>query len=68
MFITAPILRYYDPSLLVRVEIDTSSIAYIGILSLLWEDRWYSVAYVLKKFSKAKLYYPIYNKELYVIV
>ena len=68
IFIIAPILRHYDLSLLARMEIDTSSMAYIGILSLLWEDRWYLVAYVLKKFSGAKLYYPIYNKELYDIV
>ena len=68
IFIIAPILRHYNPSLLARVEIDTSSIAYIGILSLLWEDGWHSIAYVLKKFSRAKLYYPIYDKELYIII
>ena len=68
MFITTPILRHYNPSLLARVETDVSSIAYIGILSLLWEDGWHLVAYVSKKFSRVEFYYSIYDKELYVIV
>ena len=37
-FISAPILRYYDPSLPLRLETDASSIACAGILSLKWED------------------------------
>ena len=68
IFITAPILRYYNLSLLARVETDASSIACVGILSLLWEDGWYPVVYVSKKFSGAELHYPIYDKELYAIV
>ena len=68
IFIPAPILRYYNPSLLAHVEIDISNIAYIGILSLLWEDGWHPVAYVSKKFSRVEFYYSIYDKELYVIV
>ena len=68
MFITAPILRHYDPSLPARVETDASSMACAGILSLLWEDGSHPVAYVSKKFSGAELHYPIYDKELYAIV
>ena len=68
IFITVPILCHYDPSLLAYMETDASSMAYIGILSLLWEDGWHPVAYISKKFSGAKLYYPIYDKELYAIV
>jgi len=32
-FIIAPILRHFDPSLLIRVEIDTSRFAVVGILN-----------------------------------
>jgi len=40
----------------------------MGILSLKWEDGWHPVVYCLKKFSRAKVYYPIYDKELFTIV
>ena len=68
MFISILILHHYDLTLPIRIEVDTSSIIYVGILSLLWEDGWYSITYYSKKFSSAEIYYPIYDKELYVIV
>ena len=40
----------------------------MGILSLKWKDRWHPVVYCSKKFSRAKVYYPIYDKELFAIV
>ena len=50
------------------MESDTSSGTLVGILSLKWEDGWHPVAYCSKKFSRAKVYYPIYDKELFAIV
>ena len=50
------------------VEVDASSDACAGILSLKWEDGWYPIAYCSRKFSGAKVYYPIYDKELFAIV
>jgi transposase InsO family protein len=67
-FVSAPVLRHYDPTLPMRVEADASSTACAGILSLLWEDGWHPIAYCSKKFSGAEVHYPIYDKELYAIV
>ena len=50
------------------MEADASSTTYVGILSLLWEDGWHPITYYSKKFSSVEVYYPIYDKELYVIV
>jgi hypothetical protein len=67
-FISAPVLRHYDPSLPLRLETDASSTACAGILSLKWEDGWHPVAYCSKKFSGSEVHYPIYDKELLTIV
>ena len=67
-FISAPVLRHYDPALPLRLETDASSIACAGILSLRWEDGWHPIAYFSKKFSGAEVHYPIYDKELLAIV
>ena len=68
MFVFIPVLCHYDLTLSMRMEADALSIAYVSILSLLWEDGWYLITYYLKKFFSAEVYYPIYDKELYVIV
>jgi hypothetical protein len=67
-FITAPVLRHYDPSLPLRLETDASSTACAGILSLKWEDGWHPIAYCSKKFSGPEVHYPIHDKELLAIV
>ena len=67
-FISAPVLRHYDPALPMRLESDASSTACAGILSLKWEDGWHPIAYCSKKFSGAEVHYPIYDKELLAIV
>src|SRR5579871_1360310 len=67
-FISAPVLRHYDPALLLRLEADASSTACAGILSLKWEDGWNPIAYCSKKFSGSEIHYPIYDKELLAIV
>jgi hypothetical protein len=67
-FITAPVLRHYDPARKVRLETDASGTAYAGILSLEWEDGWHPIAYFSRKFSGPELNYPVYDKELMAIV
>ena len=67
-FISAPVLRHYDPTLPLRLETDASSTACAGILSLKWEDGWHPIAYCSKKFSGPEFNYPIYDKELLAIV
>ena len=67
-FISAPVLRHYDPALPMRLEADASSTACAGILSLKWEDGWHPIAYCSKKFSGSEVHYPIYDKELLAIV
>ena len=52
----------------IRIELDVSNGTLAGILSLKWEDGWYLVIYCSKKFSRAKVYYLIYDKELFAIV
>ena len=52
----------------IHIEVDTSSGTLIGILSLKWEDGWHLVVYCSRKFSGAKVYYLIYDKELFAIV
>ena len=67
-FISAPVLHHYNPTLLSQVEVDASSSACVGILSLKWEDGWHPIAYCLKKFSGPEIHYPIYDKELFAII
>jgi transposase InsO family protein len=67
-FISAPVLRHYDPDRKLRMETDASGSAYAGILSQKWEDGWHPIAYFSRKFSGPELNYPIYDKELMAIV
>jgi hypothetical protein len=67
-FISVPVLHHYDPMLPLHVELDASSMACVGILSLKWEDGWHPIAYCAKKFSGGEVHYPIYDKELLAIV
>lgn len=67
-FISAPVLRHYDPDRKLRMETDASGTAYAGILSQKWEDGWHPIAYLSRKFSGPELNYPIYDKELMAIV
>src|SRR5438046_6880335 len=67
-FITARVLRHYDPDCKLRMETDASGTACAGILSQKWKDGWHPIAYFLRKFSGPELNYPIYDKELLAIV
>ena len=67
-FISTPLLRHYNPTLPMRVETDTSSTACTGILSLFYKGKWHPIVYCSKKFSRAEVYYLIYDKELLAII
>jgi transposase InsO family protein len=67
-FISAPVLRHYDPQRKLRMETDASGTAYAGILSQQWKDGWHPIAYFSRKFSGPELNYPVYDKELMAIV
>ena len=67
-FISAPVLRHYDPERKLRVEADASGTACAGILSQKWKDGWHPIAYFLRKFNGPELNYPIYNKKLMAIM
>src|SRR5438045_368596 len=67
-FITAPVLRHYDPDCKLRMETDASGTACVGILSQKWKDGWHPITYFSRKFSGPELNYPIYDKELLAIV
>jgi hypothetical protein len=47
---------------------DASSIIYADILFQKYEDGWHPIAYLSMKFSRVELNYPVYDKELMVIV
>lgn len=68
-FLSAPILRHFDPSLPSTIETDASDFSYGAVLSQ--RDSSGSlrpVAFFSKKMSSAEMNYPIYDKELLAIV
>ena len=67
-FSDAPVMRHFDPSLLIRVETDASQFAIAGILSQLFEDQWHPVAFVSRKLQPAERNWEVYDQELLAIV
>jgi hypothetical protein len=68
-FITAPILRHFDPNKETIVEADSSDFVSSGILSQYDDDGvLYPVAFMSEKFDAAECNYEIYDKELLAIV
>ena len=68
-FVTAPILRHYDPTKETVVECDASDYVCSGILSQYDEDGvLHPVAFMSKKLLPAECNYEIYDKELLAIV
>jgi hypothetical protein len=68
-FTEAPILRHFDPDLLILVEADASDYVVAGVLSQTGTDsETRPVAYFSKRISPAEGNYEIYDKELLAIV
>lgn len=68
-FVSAPILRHFDPGKEVVVECDASDYVSSGILSQYdTEGVLHPVAFMSKKYDPAECNYEIYDKELLAIV
>jgi hypothetical protein len=68
-FVTAPVLRHFDPDLRIIVEADASDYVTAGVLSQYdVEGVLRPVAYYSKRINPAKNNYEIYNKELLAII
>ena len=51
-----------------HLEVDASGYALGGVLSQLQDDKWHSVAFILRTMMDAELNYDIYDKELLAIM
>jgi hypothetical protein len=68
-FCTALILRHFNQTKPVIIEVDDSDYVYGGVLSQLDDEGvLHPCAFVSKKFDSAELNYEIYNKEMLTIV
>ena len=68
-FISAPILRWFNPDLEIMIETDASDWVSAGVLSQLHPNGiWHPVAYFSKKHSPEECNYEIYDKELLAII
>ena len=68
-FTSAPVLRHFDPAKEITLETDASNLVSTGILSQPDDEGiLHPVAFYSKKHSPAECGYPIYDKELLVIV
>jgi hypothetical protein len=67
-FTSTPILKHFDPSKEVVIEIDASNFTIGCILSQIHEGHLHPVAYHLRKMELAEKNYNIYDKELLAAV
>jgi len=66
---TGPVLVYFDPLALTKIETEASKYVCSGILSQQCQDgKWGAVAYRSKTMSDAECHYDIKDKELLAIV
>ena len=68
-FVSAPIIRHFDPNRRLRVETDVSD-KVIGAISTRKDDEehWRPVAYLSRKMIPAECHYEVHDKELLAIV
>src|SRR5215212_3810604 len=66
--ISAPILKTYDPEVAIRITTDASDFAIGAVLEQQFDDKWYPIAFELRKLSKAKENYAVHEKEILAIV
>ena len=68
-FISAPVLRYFDPDKEIIVETDASDYVLAGVMSQYDTDGiLHPIAFFSKKHSPAECNYEIYDKELMAII
>ena len=68
-FLKAPVLRHFDPTRPLRVEMDASDKA-LGDILLQQDDEghWHPIAYYSRKLIPAECNYEVHDKELLAIV
>jgi len=68
--LSAPVLAYYDPRRLTRVETDASDEVAAGVLSQLDPDdnHWHPVAFYSKTFNDAEANYEIHDREMLAVI
>ena len=67
VFITTLILVYQDLEVQLIVEIDTSDLALVVILSTLVKEEVYPIVFYLRTFNIVELNYNVHNKKLLAI-
>ena len=67
-FITAPVLKHYEPERRLRIESDASNFAVAAILSQLFEAEWHPIAFWSRKMIPAECNYETHDQELLAIV
>jgi len=67
-FTTTPILKHFDPDLLIRLHIDASGFAISGVVSQLHDPHWHPVAFFSRKCIPAECNYDIHDRELLAVV
>lgn len=68
-FMTAPLLKHFDPQLPIRIETDASLFAVAGILTQLHTNgQWHPVAFHSRKMIDAECNYKTHDQELLAIV
>ena len=67
-FTSAPLLRYFDPNLPLRLEIDASKQAIRSIILQLYKGNQHPITFRLKKLTLAKLKYKIGDSKMLAIV
>lgn len=66
--ISAPILKYFDYNRHTCVETNASNGVLAGVMCQEYDDGWHLVAFYLQSIQGAELNYPIYDKELMVVI
>jgi RNase H-like domain found in reverse transcriptase/Reverse transcriptase (RNA-dependent DNA polymerase)/Integrase zinc binding domain/Ty3 transposon capsid-like protein/Chromo (CHRromatin Organisation MOdifier) domain len=69
LFVSAPILRHFDPTKKIILETDASDFALGAVLSQVFDDKsTYPIAFYSRKLSPAEQNYPIFDKEMLAII
>jgi RNase H-like domain found in reverse transcriptase/Integrase zinc binding domain len=68
LFTTAPILKHFDPNLLITLHVDSSGAAISGIISRPHNGVLHSVAFWSRKCIEAKCNYDIHNRGMLAVV
>jgi hypothetical protein len=64
----APVLQYYNPSLLTKIETNALDRVVARVMSQQLDEEWHLVAYYSKTIAAPELNYEIHNKELLAII